>query len=309
MKTYMPTADSVNAISVAEGAPEQLPVTDVLTLLGQRERARVTEIELLEANQRMEEALSITSHEIRTPLAALKGSVQLAARRVHSSARRVEAGNETYAQALETTEAMLSGMVRQIDRLNKLVDDLLDAARAKAGKITLALAPTDLAALVRGTIEEQRLAWPARSIRFDQPDWLTVQALGDARRIEQVLANYLTNALKYSPEDRPVTVSLDVGEREVRVSVRDEGPGVPASERERIWERFHQVDGIAPQLGADKRTGTGLGLGLYLCRSIIERHQGRVGVECAPGQGSTFWFALPVHDCACDACDRDGEDD
>jgi signal transduction histidine kinase len=104
------------------------------------------------------------------------------------------------------------------------------------------------------------------------------------------VTNYLTNALKYSPTEQPVVVGLDVAGQEARVWVRDQGPGLPPEEQARIWERFHRVKGIEVQSG----TGVGLGLGLHICQTIIERHQGQVGVESSPGQGSTFWFTLPL---------------
>jgi signal transduction histidine kinase len=115
-----------------------------------------------------------------------------------------------------------------------------------------------------------------------------------AGRIEQVVTNYLTNALKYSPADRPVEVGVEVepGKQQVRVWVRDQGPGLPLAEQGRIWERFHRVQGVEVQSG----TGVGLGLGLYICRMIVERHHGQVGVQSASGQGATFWFTLPLSD-------------
>ena len=111
-----------------------------------------------------------------------------------------------------------------------------------------------------------------------------------AARIGQVVANYLTNALKYSSVDKPVTVSLEMEGPVARVSVQDEGPGLPPVEQERIWERFHRVRGVEVQTGS----GIGLGLGLYISKTIITWHGGRVGVDSTPGQGSTFWFTLPL---------------
>jgi signal transduction histidine kinase len=111
------------------------------------------------------------------------------------------------------------------------------------------------------------------------------------------LINYLSNALRYSGPDSPITVGLSVvdpaGEsaiREARVWVRDEGPGLSVEEQERIWERFYRGERTTTQLGSN----VGLGLGLTICRSIVARHRGRVGVESAPGAGSTFWFTLPL---------------
>ena len=112
----------------------------------------------------------------------------------------------------------------------------------------------------------------------------------DPFRLGQALTNYLTNALKYSATDRPVAVDLAVEGQEARVAVRDEVPGIPVREQERIWERFHRVKDIEVQSGI----GVGLGLGLPICRAIIEHHQGQVGAQSTPGQGSTFWFSLPL---------------
>jgi signal transduction histidine kinase len=106
-----------------------------------------------------------------------------------------------------------------------------------------------------------------------------------------VLTNYLTNALKYSLEECPVDVMLEVvGSSIARVSVRDQGPGIPAEEQAHIWEIFHRVPGVEVLTGS----GVGLGLGLYISRTIIERHGGQVGVESTVGLGSTFWFTLPL---------------
>jgi signal transduction histidine kinase len=116
---------------------------------------------------------------------------------------------------------------------------------------------------------------------------------GIAGRIGQVATNYLSNALKYSAPDRPVAVSLQVGEGEATVRVRDEGPGLTPEQRAQVWERYQRVAGVAIQDSA-QGTGGGLGLGLHISRSIVEQHGGSVGVESTPGRGSTFWFTLPV---------------
>jgi len=104
------------------------------------------------------------------------------------------------------------------------------------------------------------------------------------------MLNYLTNALKYSAEDRPVEIGIEMEDWVARVWVRDAGPGIPSEEQDRVWERFHRVPGIEVQSGS----GIGLGLGLHISRTIIERHRGHVGVESTPGVGATFWFTLPL---------------
>jgi signal transduction histidine kinase len=177
-----------------------------------------------------------------------------------------------------------------VERLQRLVDDLVDVSRIHAGKLELRPSQAELVAIVRNVVEEQEQAAPERTISFHCSADLSVPVYADARRIEQVVANFLTNALKYSPADQPIDIGVEVEPQQVRVWVRDHGPGLSLDEQEHIWERFHQVKAIQVQTGG----GVGLGLGLYISRMIIEHHQGGIGVESAPGRGSTFWFTLAV---------------
>jgi signal transduction histidine kinase len=177
-------------------------------------------------------------------------------------------------------------------RLSQLVMDLLDVSRIQAGALELRLAPCDLAALAREVVEEQRQLAPGRIIRLRLPGVESAPPVvrADADRIRQVVSNYLTNALKYSRESRPVAVSARVSADGVwaRVAVRDEGPGVAAAERVRVWERFYRAPGTQVMSGA----GVGLGIGLHISRTIIEQHAGKVGLRAAPGHGTIFWFTL-----------------
>ncbi len=244
-------------------------------LLREREEARASAAALRQANQRLDEFLDVTSHELRTPLTVVKANVQILS-------RLSEAG---------TMQAQLTGRtLRQVDRLTRMVNDLLDVTRIQAGKLDLHLRQSDLAELVRETVEEQRQVTPERrielapAVRLD--DGLPVRA--DADRIGQVLTNYLTNALKYSPAERPVWVELKRMDGMARVAVRDEGPGLAPEQQALVWERFHRAPGVEVQ------SGPHLGLGLFITRRIVERHGGAVGVESVPGQGCTFWFTLPL---------------
>lgn len=112
----------------------------------------------------------------------------------------------------------------------------------------------------------------------------------DAERLGQVVTNYLSNALRYSGEASPVEVGVQREGGQGRMWVRDQGPGIPPDEQERVWERFYRVPGIAVQSGS----GMGLGIGLYLSKTIIEQHGGLVGVQSTSGAGATFWFTLPL---------------
>jgi PAS domain S-box-containing protein len=255
----------------------------------QRERAaaQAAELALRETNHRMNEFLSIVSHELRSPLTSALGNIQLAERRGQRLAAGADAAG--VADQISGVLELLERARHQINRQNRLVGDLLDVSRVGANKLELQPAPCDLAAIVCEVVEEQRQAAPGRTIDLDLAAE-SIPVVADADRIAQVVTNFLTNALKYSPADRPVAVGLRVEDGAARVWVRDQGPGLSAADQVRIWEPFYRAVGIAPQSGS----GAGLGLGLHISKTLVERHQGQVGVDSAPSQGSTFWFTLPV---------------
>jgi K+-sensing histidine kinase KdpD len=259
-------------------------------LMRERTEIYARELALRETNQRMDEFLGIVSHELRTPLTTIKGNVQLARLRLRSSLREVPTDGDVLRSMLEEIQMMLERAERQVNVQNRLVSDLLDISRLQADKLELRLAPCDLATIVRETVEDQRNTTPRRTIHLNLVEGETGLVIADAERLGQVLSNYLTNALKYSPVDRPVVVQLKKEGNMVRVLVCDEGPGLTTLEQEQIWERFYQVQGIKRQRGSS----VGLGLGLYICREIVEQHQGEAGVESTKGMGSTFWFTLPL---------------
>jgi PAS domain S-box-containing protein len=254
-------------------------------LLPEREEARANELAVRQTQAEMETFLGMAGHELKNPLTSIKLALQLLERRL---GRRRE-GEPDAAHAPAPFMAEVVRAAHQAERLERLVNELLDVSRIHAGKLELRLAPTDLATIVREAVDEQREAHPERTLLLQFAPPQKVPVVADTDRLGQVVTNYLTNALKYSPADRPVEVGLEVEQEQARVWVRDQGPGLPPEVQDRIWERFHRVPGIQVQSG----TGVGLGLGLHICRTIVERHGGQVGVESAPGYGSTFWFTVP----------------
>ncbi len=255
---------------------------------------RAAEEALRAANQRMDEFLHTATHELKTPLTALQASLQIVERRLQRL--RTTLADDTLPQAtrdaLEIPAQFVTRSQQQARRLTRLVNDLVDAARIQAGKLEIRPAPCDLAEIVWEAVTEQRAVRPERLIELDMnPEGLSAPVMADADRIGQAVTNYLTNALKYSPEGVPVEVSLRAEGETAEVRVRDEGPGIPAEALPHIWERGYRVPGAQPT-----GEGVGLGLGLHISRELIERHGGAVGVESAPGEGSAFWFTLPLSD-------------
>lgn len=284
-------------------------------LMSERAEAQARELALREANRRMDEFLSIASHELRAPLTTVKANVQFAARQLRSIKPAPRNGRYTRSTAassdvtpttsLAVANDLLERAERQANLLSRLVNDLLDVTRIKANSLELRQRTCDLTNIIHDAVQEQRLAWLGRPISLTLPGELAY-VYGDPDRLDQVITNYLTNALKYSQAEQPVAVRLCIQPephakttstprktaRIARVEVRDEGPGLPFDEQPRIWERFHRAQGVEVQSG----TGVGLGLGLHISKTIIEHHGGEVGVESVPGKGSTFWFTIPLQD-------------
>lgn len=198
-------------------------------LLRQREEARANEMALLAANKQMSDFLGIASHELLTPLTSIKAHLQLAERRMS----RLTAPNafpdgihpSEIATKLQPFQVMLGRLNGQTERMSRLVGELLDVTRIQAGRFTLQLVPCDLKPIVQGAVDEQRLSWTHREISLTLPE-RPVRVQGDPERLGQVVTNYLTNALKYSPPEAPVAVALRLEEGQARVEVRDRGPSL-----------------------------------------------------------------------------------
>ena len=258
----------------------------------ERAAARADELAAHEASRRMEQFLAVAAHDLRSPLSAAMGFIELAERQAE---RQVAAAQEKSPDLAAGAEAVRDRIVdadQSADRLTRLLTRLFDMAAIRADRLELRRAPCDLVALVREQVDALRVAAPGRTITLHTPaDEKPIPVEVDADRIDQVIANYVTNALKYSPADRPVDVYVVAHGSRARVAVRDAGPGIPKEERGRVWELFHRTAGAEAQ-GATQ--GGSLGLGLHICKAIIQAHNGRVGVKSEVGHGSTFWFTLPL---------------
>jgi signal transduction histidine kinase len=214
-------------------------------------------------------ALAAAAHEIKNALGPLAMTLQLAERQVQAG-RPVAAADLAFARA-------------QVRRLGALVEDLLDQTRADLGELAFRPRECDLGGVIAEAIETFRRGKPA-PIVVELPAAPIIASV-DGGRLQQVLTNLLENAVRYAPAGSSVTVRLErSGARTARIAVCDRGPGLSAEEQARIFDRFVR--------GAASEGTSGLGLGLYLCRAIVEQHGGTIGVDSAPGAGATFWINI-----------------
>jgi signal transduction histidine kinase len=229
----------------------------------------------LTIERRLDEAKSdfvaSISHELRTPMTAVLGAAMTLLR------EDIELSPARRRQLLE----MIGSQGR---RLTQITEDVLLASRLDRGDLNIEREPVDLGDLVRRAVETMREQAPESVTLKTVPNGAAT-AIGDPDRIEQVLVNLIDNAVKYSPEGGEVTVSTASAAGRVRVEVADEGLGIPASEHDSVFEKFYR--------GSEGRAVTGTGLGLYICRELVRRMGGTIGVRSRLGGGSTFYFELP----------------
>ncbi len=282
-------------------------LTERNRLVRERAAARADELAAREGSRRMEAFLATAAHDLRSPLTAVIGYLDLAEHHFDQLAAVLREASPALVPRVAGVHHDLEEADRSAERLTRLLTLLFDTAAARADQLELRRVPFDLAALVREQVAGQRVAAPDRTLRLRLPaapaaggpvpvvPVPVVPVEADADRIGQVVANYLSNALKYAPPERPIDVSVGVRRGWARVAVRDRGAGIPQAERGRVWELFHRVPGAAAHGGtAGSLQGGSLGLGLYISKAIVEAHGGRVGVASAVGEGSTFWFTLPL---------------
>jgi signal transduction histidine kinase len=254
----------------------------------ERDAARDQERALRISNERMEAFLSMVAHELRTPLTSLIGNVHLMTRRLDALLRLVR-NHEDCTDAARVLRALIDWCDHSLQRMRRLVEDVEDGTRVQRGRLDLRLEQRNMASLVSDAVMEQAALNPERTIRLVAEGFL-VPVVADGGRIEQVVTNYVSNALKFSPDDQSVEVCLRTEDGMARVTVHDEGGGIPLADQPHLWERFYQAKGVDVKSGSQ----VGFGIGLYLSKAIVEAHHGQVGVESAPGEGTTFWFALPL---------------
>ena len=272
-------------------AAETMLVIDCLCCLCEQAEERARALAQQELSLLVNEFLNLASHELNTPLTSIKGNIQLAQRRLARLKRQLAEQPGRVGEQIEQVQHSLASAAKSARFQERIIKALMDDARIQSDTLELHTTRRDLSVLLREAVARQQRLAPERTIVLENmPPELVVPVMVDAERITQVITSYLANALSYSPADQPVTVQLTIEDAVARVSVHDQGPGIPGEEQGRIWGRFYFAREIAEQQEPD----LSLGLGLYLSRAFIERLHGSVGVESDPGHGATFWFTLPV---------------
>jgi PAS domain S-box-containing protein len=221
-------------------------------------------------NDKKDEFIGLASHELKTPLTSITGYLQILSR----------------LKPDEKSKKFVNKTINQVKKLSGLVSDLLDISKIEAGKLELSDVPFDINSIVEEAVELIQHSQGSHEVRYT-PNTLPLMVMGDSQRIEQVIINLLTNAIKYSPSASLVEVSLQHTQHEITVSVKDYGFGIEQKHLDKIFSRFYRVEGVGPTI-------SGLGIGLYLSHEIIQRHGGKLWAESEPGKGSTFSFTLPL---------------
>lgn len=227
---------------------------------------------LIELSDKKDEFISIASHELKTPLTSIKGFTQILL-------KNLDPGSKAYVFGSKINE--------HIVRLESLIRDLLDVSKINAGKLSISKNIHSLRSLIRESVENiQYIAQDHEIIVDEIPD---ITYYGDKYRLEQVINNFLSNAIKYCPDSCKIHVDAEAVSGFIKINVRDGGIGISPENIDMLFDRFFRVDDASMRY-------QGLGLGLYISSQIVRQHNGAIGVESVVGKGSNFWFTIPMED-------------
>lgn len=224
------------------------------------------------AENKKDEFISIASHELKTPLTSVKGYIQLLQ-------RSLSRDDKTMA------ENHLAKASTQLEKLNDLIVDLLDISKIESGKLKFNMKSFCADNMVNNAIEMLQQANP--DFKIKKLGKTNEMVFGDEIRLEQVVINFITNAIKYAPGTNQVNVTINIKDGELYLSVKDFGIGIPKEQQHKIFDKFYRVE-------ENSNRFNGLGIGLYICAEIIERHSGKIGVNSVVNEGSEFYFIIPI---------------
>lgn len=242
--------------------------------LNEMQKTLLEEIEFRkEAERKKDEFISIASHELKTPLTSVKGYIQLLERSIGK-------------QDISVVKNQLHKVHNQVEKLNNLVADLLDISKIENGKLKFNKKYFPIDDLLESVIETMHESNPGYTIH--KIGVVGKRVFADEMRIEQVIVNFITNAIKYSPGTSEIFLTVKVCEDKLYISVKDQGIGMSPEHQKNIFNKFYRVEETSTRF-------QGLGIGLFISQQIIERHGGQIGVESSLGQGSEFYFYLPIN--------------
>ena len=263
--TVSPVATSmgkiIGASKIARDITERVEI--------ERQKEMITE-KLRELNGYKDEFMAMASHELKTPVTVARATLEVLDMSIEDS----------------NLTALLKKAIGQLDKLTRLIGDLLNVSKVQSGKLEMNKATYNYVSSIDEALRNLQLTNQSREIFF-HAGVNEVMVNGDAERIEQVIINLVLNAIKYSTGNMAINVTISREHDEVITSVQDHGIGIPAADIEKVFERFFRGGGVAA-------TFSGLGIGLYVAREIIQRHGGKIWIKSTVGKGSTFYFSLPV---------------
>ena len=221
-------------------------------------------------NEKKDEFIALASHELKTPLTSVQAYLQILSKTITD----------------ERSKGFVQKAEASVKRVVLMISELLDVSKIEAGRLKLNPETFNMVRLAAEVAE--MLAHNNPELRIELiPDAEEIKVSADRHRIEQVLINFLTNAIRYAPDSNQVSIHIHQDADYIKVGVHDTGMGIPADKLENIFTKFYRVNNGSPTI-------SGLGIGLYICKEIILQHQGEIWAESEPGVGSQFWFKLPV---------------
>jgi signal transduction histidine kinase len=224
-----------------------------------------------ELSSQKDDFISIASHELKTPITSLRASLQLLDR------LKDVPGSPLVPKLIDQAN-------RSVVKMNTLVEDLLNVGRLNEGQLGLSKSKFKVFDLIDSCCDHVRVAGKHELIfRGDE----NLMVLADEHRIDQVVLNFVNNAVKYAPDSKEIYLVVEKENDFAKISVVDQGPGIDSNQLANLFDRYYRADYDGAQY-------SGLGLGLYICAEIIRKHDGEIGVDSVIGQGSTFWFKLPM---------------
>ncbi|RZK15482.1 MAG: hybrid sensor histidine kinase/response regulator [Pedobacter sp.] len=225
-----------------------------------------------QAEQKKDEFISIASHELKTPLTSVKGYIQLLQRSLNKDNK-------------EMAQNHLEKASIQLEKLNELIVDLLDISKIESGKMKFNMQSFCADNMVNNAIEMLQQSNP--DFKITKRGTTNENVFGDEMRLEQVVINFITNAIKYAPGTNQVNVTINIKDGKLYLAVKDFGIGISAEQQDKIFDKFYRVE-------ENSHRFNGLGIGLYICAEIIKRHGGTIGVNSVPDEGSEFYFVIPI---------------